>query len=154
MTRLLVVLLTQNAMNISHMVGNKSTRRELLTITGAVSLTALAGCSGLGGIDGDVTVEVENIEISDVSTEERTELGTDVLYLSGTVENTSDEDIELTIDGQFYDSSGAELETLGGGCEEFSASTTSNSDLLVTDRVEAVESYELTVREFEGSVCV
>jgi hypothetical protein len=82
-------------------------RRVFLTTTGALSMTAVAGC--FGGGNPQPTSEIiagppTGIAVSDISTRtDSSELTGEGLIVTGTLENTGDESVRVPrIDAVFY----------------------------------------------------
>jgi len=89
-------------------------RRTLLSTTGALSVTIVAGCLGNDSSEPDyeiITDLPENIGVSDIKTEAfSTDLG-DGLTVTGTLENTGDESTELPrIEAIFYGEGDVQLD--------------------------------------------
>lgn len=141
-------------------------RRSVLAAIGTGSAAALAGCSsdgngggGSGGsgddgpsLEGDVDSEIDGVSVSNVGVEETEYMGTDAIAVTATATNETEEPIEVRTEGSFYDADGAELDTMDG-CEEIDAETDYNGQMIVTDRVDAADSYEVTLVENEDLTC-
>jgi uncharacterized protein YcfL len=134
---------------------SESIDRQVLLVGVIMCLVALSGCSAFSGdgeITGDVEVKISNVTVSDVEVVETDIMGENVTAVQATVSNNNEKAVEVRSEGTFYDSDGAEIETVTG-CEEIDANTDHNGNLIATDRIEDADSYEVTLVDNGNAFC-
>lgn len=137
-------------------MSNDKNRRQFISQAGSAvvagSTLALSGCMGLGGVDGEVNVEVDGIEVTSTEVREQEELGFEFIEVVAVLENTGTESVDVDAQGAFYDGNDIELNS-ASACNEIPAGEAINEPLLSTERVDDAERYTLTLVENQGFSC-
>jgi hypothetical protein len=123
-------------------------RQLLAMMTLLLAITIFSGCSR--GIDGIVEVDVDGISVSNIRTEEATEMGTKILYVTATFNNETEDLIVLggdfpsnIIETQFYDSNGNRID--GRSTRVRLQPGTQNDRLAYTERIDVIDSFEIKI---------
>lgn len=136
---------------------DKLNRRQFSGRVSALAATAatlgIAGCMGIGsGMDGEVNIEVEGVEVTSTEIQEKEEFGIEYISLYAVIENTSSETVDIRPVGQFFDENGAELDTSSARCSEIGPGETVNKSVMSTERADSAARYELLIRENQGTL--
>jgi len=122
------------------------------TLAATAATLGITGCMGNGsGMDREVNIEVEGVEVTSTEIQEKEEFGIEYTSLYAVIENTSSETVDIRPVGQFFDENDAELDTSSGDCSEIDPGETVNKAVMSTERVDSAVRYELLIRDNLGT---